>query len=158
TSPHLVKVTERITLDGEPVDDATFVRVFNEIAPLIDMVDAKLVEAGEQQLTYFETVTALGFAIFADAPVDVMVLEVGLRGITDANNVADAQVSVVTPISVDYAELLGDTPGQIAVENSGIITDNGYLISAARDPEAAQVLLEKARAQHANFKFENIEF
>ena len=96
TSPHLVKVTERITLDGEPVDDATFVRVFNEIAPLIDMVDAKLVEAGEQQLTYFETVTALGFAIFADAPVDVMVLEVGLGGITDATNVADAQVSVVT--------------------------------------------------------------
>ena len=158
TSPHLVKVTERITLDGEPVDDATFVRVFNEIAPLLDIVDAKLEAAGEQKLTYFETVTALGFAIFADAPVDVMVLEVGLGGITDATNVADAQVSVITPISVDHADLLGDTPGQIAIEKSGIIKENGYLVSAAQDPEAAQVLLEAARAKHVNFKFENIEF
>ena len=158
TSPHLTKVTERITLDGEPVDDATFVRIFNEIAPLIDMVDAKLEAAGEPKLTYFETVTALGFAIFADAPVDVMVLEVGLGGITDATNVADAQVSVITPISVDHADMLGDTPGAIAVEKSGIIKEDGYLVSAAQDPEAAQVLLETARAKHASFKFENIEF
>src|SRR5699024_8803621 len=93
-----------------------------------------------------------------DAPVDVMVLEVGLGGITDATNVADAQVSVVTPISVDHADLLGDTPGAIAVEKSGIIKADGYLISAAQDPEAAQVLLEVARSKHANFKFENVEF
>ena len=158
TSPHLTKVTERITLDGQPVADDTFVRIYNEIAPLIDIIDAQLDQAGEQKLTYFETVTALGFAIFADAPVDVMVLEVGLGGITDATNVADAQVSVVTPISVDHADLLGDTPGAIAVEKSGIIKADGYLISAAQDPEAAQVLLEAARSKHANFKFENVEF
>lgn len=158
TSPHLSKVTERITLDGQPVDDDTFVRIWNEIAPLIDIIDAQLDEAGEQKLTYFETVTALGFAVFADAPVDVMVLEVGLGGITDATNVADAQVSVVTPIAVDHADLLGDTPGVIAVEKSGIIKDDGYLISAAQDPEAAQVLLEAAREKQANFKFENVEF
>ena len=158
TSPHLSKVTERITLDGQPVDDDTFVRIWNEIAPLIDIIDAQLEEAGEQKLTYFETVTALGFAVFADAPVDVMVLEVGLGGITDATNVADAQVSVVTPIAVDHADLLGDTPGVIAVEKSGIIKDDGYLISAAQDPEAAQVLLEAAREKQANFKFENVEF
>lgn len=87
-----------------------------------------------------------------------MILEVGLGGITDATNVADGQVSVVTPIAVDHAELLGDTPGEIAVEKAGIIKENGYLISAAQDPEAAQVLLEAARAKRANFKFENIEF
>ncbi len=158
TSPHLTKVTERISIDGKPVDDDTFVRIFNEVAPLLEIVDAQLEAEGEQTLTYFETVTALGFAIFADAPVDVMILEVGLGGITDATNVADGQVSVVTPIAVDHAELLGDTPGEIAVEKAGIIKENGYLISAAQDPEAAQVLLEAARAKRANFKFENIEF
>src|SRR5690625_1306230 len=158
TSPHLSKVTERITIDGEPVDDDTFVRIFNEIAPLIEIIDTKLEADGEQKLTYFETVTALGFAIFADAPVDVMVLEVGLGGITDATNVADAQVSVVTPIAVDHADLLGDTPGEIALEKAGIIKEDGFLVSAAQDPEAAQVLLDAARARHANFKFENIEF
>lgn len=158
TSPHLVSVTERISIDGEPVDDDTFVRVFNEIAPLIDIVDGQLEAAGEPKLTYFETVTALGYAIFADAPVDVMVIEVGLGGITDATNVADAQVSVVTPIAVDHADLLGDTPGEIAVEKSGIIKTDGFLVSASQDPEAAQVLLETARQHNANFRFENIEF
>ena len=158
TSPHLTKVTERITIDGQPVDDETFVRIFNEIAPLIEIIDANLEAAGEQKLTYFETVTALGLAVFADAPVDVMVLEVGLGGITDATNVADAQVSVITPIAVDHADLLGDTPGEIAVEKSGIIKADGFLVSAAQEPEAAQVLLEAARAQHVNFKFENVEF
>ncbi|GAA2043114.1 folylpolyglutamate synthase/dihydrofolate synthase family protein [Yaniella flava] len=158
TSPHLSHVTERITLDGQPVEDETFVRIYNEIAPLIDIIDAQLEEAGEQKLTYFETVTALGFAIFADAPVDVMVLEVGLGGITDATNVADAQVSVVTPIAVDHADLLGDTPGVIAVEKAGIIKEDGYLISAAQEPEAAQVLLDAAREKQVNFRFENVEF
>src|SRR5690625_134294 len=158
TSPHLSKVTERITLDGQPVDDDTFVRIFNEIQPLIEIIDEQLAAAGEQRLTYFETVTALGFAIFADAPVDVMILEVGLGGITDATNVADAQVSVVTPIAVDHAELLGDTPGQVAIEEAGIIKRDGFLVSAAQEPEAAQVLLEAAREQRANFKFENVEF
>ena len=158
TSPHLSKVTERITLDGQPVEDETFVRIWNEIAPLVDIIDAKLTEADEQPLTYFETVTALGFAIFADAPVDVMVLEVGLGGVTDATNVANAQVSVVTPIAVDHADLLGDSPGQIAVEKAGIIKSDGYLISAVQEPEAAQVLLEAARKKHVNFRFENVEF
>src|SRR5699024_9009693 len=84
--------------------------------------------------------------------------EVGLGGVTDATNVADGQVSVVTPIAVDHADLLGDTPGEIAVEKSGIIKEDSYLVSAAQDPEAAQVLLEVARTHHANFKFENVEF
>src|SRR5699024_6899039 len=80
TSQHLSKVTERLPVNGQPVEDETFVRIWNEIAPLVDIIDAKLTEADEHPLTYFETVTALGFAIFADAPVDVMVLEVGLGG------------------------------------------------------------------------------
>src|SRR5699024_9591377 len=110
TSPHLSKVTEHITLDGQPVEDETFVRIWNEIAPLVDIIDAFLTDVVEQPLTYFAPVSALGFAIFADSPVDVMVLEVGLGGVTDATNVANAQVSAVTPNAVDHADLLGDSP------------------------------------------------
>ncbi|WBL18414.1 bifunctional folylpolyglutamate synthase/dihydrofolate synthase [Citricoccus sp. NR2] len=158
TSPHLVSVTERICLDGEPVEEETFVRVWNEILPLVTLVDAELIEAGENRLTYFEAVTALGFAIFADAPVDVMILEVGLGGVTDATNVADAQVSVITPISLDHTELLGDTEGEIAEEKSGIIKPGGFLVSSRQDPDAAQVLLDRAREVGAAFRFQDIEF
>ncbi len=158
TSPHLESVTERISVDGEPVDDDTFVRVFNEIAPYVVVVDARLAEAGAPKLTYFELVTVLAFAVFADAPVDVMVLEVGLGGEWDATNVADGAVSVVTPIDLDHTDRLGDTPGEIAQEKSGIIKPQGFLVSAAQDPDAAQVLLEKAQELGVPFRFEGVEF
>lgn len=158
TSPHLSSVTERISVDGAPVADEDFVRIWNEILPMVRVVDAELEEAGENRLTYFEAVTILGFAVFADAPVDVVILEVGLGGITDATNVADAQVSVVTPISADHTDLLGDTPGEIAQEKSGIIKAGGFLVSAAQDPQAAQVLLDTARDLDVPFRFEGIEF
>lgn len=158
TSPHLSSVTERISVDGSPVEDEAFVRIWNEILPMVEVVDAELEQAGENPLTYFEAVTVLAFAVFADAPVDVMILEVGLGGITDATNVADGQVSVVTPISLDHTDLLGDTPGEIAQEKSGIIKPGGFLVSAAQEPEAAQVLLEAARAVNVPFRFEGVEF
>ena len=113
TSPHLTKVTERISIDGAPVNDETFVRIWDEIRPYLDIVDAELTAAGEQRLTYFECLTILAFAIFADEPVDVAVMEVGLGGITDATNVGDGQVAVITPISLDHVELLGDTTASL---------------------------------------------
>ena len=158
TSPHLVKVTERISIDGEPVPDATFVRIWNEIAPYLGIVDAELEAAGQPRLTYFECVTILGFAIFADEPVDVAVIEVGLGGITDATNVGDGAVSVVTPISLDHTDLLGDTEADIAAEKAGIIKPGGFLVSAAQPADAAQVLLEKAREVGAAYRFEGVEF
>lgn len=158
TSPHLSSVTERISIDGEPVSDETFVRIWDEIRPYLNIVDAELDTAGEPRLTYFECLTILGFAVFADEPVDVAVIEVGLGGITDATNVADGVVSVVTPISIDHAELLGDTVENIAVEKAGIIKPGGYLISAGQPPEAAQVLLEKAREVEVPFRFQGVEF
>ncbi|HET7414145.1 MAG TPA: folylpolyglutamate synthase/dihydrofolate synthase family protein [Arthrobacter sp.] len=158
TSPHLVKVTERISLDGEPVEDATFVRIWDEIHPILQMVDGELDDAGEPRLTYFECLTILGFAVFADEPVDVAVVEVGLGGITDATNVADGQVAVVTPISADHTDLLGETLTEIALEKSGIIKEGGFLISAAQPVEAAQVLLERAQEVEAPFRFQGIEF
>lgn len=158
TSPHLESVTERICVDGEPVDDETFVRIFTEIAPLISIVDAGLEAEGALRLTYFELLTVLAFAVFADAPVDVMVLEVGLGGQWDATNVADAAVSVITPIDLDHTELLGDTEEDIAHEKAGIMKPDGFLVSAAQKPEAAQVLLERARELGIPFRFEGIEF
>ncbi|MCH8565424.1 bifunctional folylpolyglutamate synthase/dihydrofolate synthase [Nesterenkonia sp. LB17] len=158
TSPHLTSVTERICLDGQPVDDGTFVRIWDEVRPFISLVDAKLADRGEVPLTYFECVTILAFAVFADAPVDVMVLEVGLGGITDATNVADGSVSVVTPISLDHTDLLGDDERDIALEKSGIIKSDGFLISAAQVPAAADVLLAEARAKNVPYRFEGVEF
>ncbi|MCY1159006.1 MAG: bifunctional folylpolyglutamate synthase/dihydrofolate synthase [Citricoccus sp.] len=158
TSPHLTSVTERISIDGAPVPNETFVRIWNEILPVIQVVDAELEAEGENRLTYFESVTILGFAVFADEPVDVVVLEVGLGGITDATNVADGVVSVVTPISADHTDLLGDTDAEIAREKAGIIKPGGFLVSAAQDPDAAQVLLDAARAVDAPFRFEGVDF
>ncbi|WP_163164078.1 folylpolyglutamate synthase/dihydrofolate synthase family protein [Arthrobacter sp. Alg241-R88] len=158
TSPHLSKVTERISIDGHPVSDETFVRIWDEIRPYLQIVDSELEADGQPRLTYFECLTILGFAIFADQPVNVAVIEVGLGGITDATNVGDGQVSVVTPISLDHTDLLGDTTEDIAYEKAGIIKPGGYLISAAQPLDAAQVLLEKAKDVGVPFKFEGVEF
>ncbi|BBE22969.1 dihydrofolate synthase [Arthrobacter sp. MN05-02] len=158
TSPHLSRVTERISIDGEPVADDTFVRVWDEIKPYLDIVDGELLVAGEPRLTYFECVTILAFAIFADEPIDVGVIEVGLGGITDATNVGDGQVAVVNPISLDHTDLLGDTVEDIALEKAGIVKPGSFLVSAIQPRDAAQVLLERAREVGAEFRFEGVEF
>lgn len=158
TSPHLSKVTERISIDGEPVADTTFVRIWDEIAPYLAIVDAELEADGQPRITYFEALTILAFAIFADEPVDVMVLEVGIGGSWDATNVADATVSVITPIELDHTDMLGETLAEIAGEKSGIIKPGSFLVSTAQEPEAAQVLLEAARDNNADYRFEGVEF
>lgn len=158
SSPHLISVTERIAIDGAPVEDETFVRVWDEISPFLEIVDAELFERGENKLTYFEAVTILAFAVFAEVPVDVVVLEVGLGGITDATNVADADVSVITPISLDHTDLLGDTPGEIAEEKVGILKPGGYLVSSVQPVDAADVLLARARELDVPAAFDTLDF
>ncbi|RAX51222.1 dihydrofolate synthase [Arthrobacter sp. AQ5-05] len=158
SSPHLVSVTERIAIDGESVDDETFVRIWDEIRPYLQIVDDELTANGENRLTYFEAVTILGFAIFADTPVDVAIVEVGLGGITDATNVGDGQVSVFTPISLDHTDLLGDTTELIAQEKAGILKPGGFLVSSAQPADAAQVLLERALELEVPYRFEGVEF
>ncbi|GFZ95832.1 bifunctional folylpolyglutamate synthase/dihydrofolate synthase [Nesterenkonia alkaliphila] len=158
SSPHMGKVTERIAVDGKPVSDETFVRVWDEIRPSIGLVDAQLSARGEKPLTLFELLTVLAFAVFADAPVDVMVLEVGLGGSWDATNVADSAVQVIGPISLDHTAMLGETVEEIAQEKAGTIKPGGFLISAAQEPAAAQVLLEAAQAAQVPFRFAGVEF
>ena len=158
TSPHLESVTERICINGAPVPDATFVRIWEEIAPYLQIVDAEMTSRGEPALTFFESITVLAFAIFADEPVDVVVLEVGIGGTWDSTNVADGVVSVVTPIGLDHTDMLGETLAEIATEKSGIIKPGGFLVSAVQEPEAADVLLASAREKEASFAFEGVEF
>ncbi|MDN5909012.1 MAG: bifunctional folylpolyglutamate synthase/dihydrofolate synthase [Brevibacterium sp.] len=135
TSPHLHSVTERISVDGAPVPAETFVRIHDEIAPVLDLVDAELVADERGKLTFFEALTILAFAVFADAPVDVMVTEVGMGGEWDSTNVADAQVCVFTKIGLDHQTFLGDTLTEIATTKAGIL-NRGLDPSPAPSPVA----------------------
>lgn len=158
SSPHLGKVTERIAVDGAPVADETFVRIWDEIRPHISLIDQQLSARGEAALTLFELLTVMAFAVFADEPVDVMVIETGLGGTWDATNVVEADVQVITPISLDHTDMLGDTEVQIAEEKSGIIKPGGFMVSAAQLPDVADVLLAAAREAQVEFRFEGVEF
>lgn len=158
TSPHLHSVTERIALDGVPMADADFADVFEEVAPLVAMVDGQLAGRDEPPLTYFEVLTVMAFAAFADAPVDVAVVEVGLGGQWDATNVADATVAVVTPISLDHTTMLGDTVQAIAAEKSGIFTEGGFVVMAQQPVDAAEVLLRRAVETGSTVAREGLEF
>lgn len=144
TSPHLVKLNERMSLDGEPVSDERLYNVWTEIEPIVEMVDVELAGAGEDPLTFFEVLAVLGFAIFADAPVDVLVLEVGMGGEWDSTNVADGDVAVFTPISLDHQDRLGNTIEEIASTKAGIIKPGAIVISARQEPSVLQVLSERA--------------
>src|SRR5215213_10453994 len=154
TSPHLERMNERICVDGEPLTDEEFVRAFNEVAPYTHLVDA----SQPHPLSFFETVVAMAYAAFADAPVDVAVVEVGLGGTWDATNVADGTVAVVLPIAVDHANYLGTTLAEIAREKAGIIKPGAQAIMAGQPLEAAQVLLERCAEVGALIQREGIEF
>ena len=156
TSPHVTSVTERITIDGEPVSDERFDETWREIEPYVALVDAQQLDGVD--MTFFEIITAMAFAAFADAPVDVAVLEVGLGGTWDATNVADADVAVVTPIDLDHTHLLGGTLAEIAAEKAGIIKPGAQAILAGQSLEAAQVLLARCTEVGALAQREGLDF
>jgi dihydrofolate synthase/folylpolyglutamate synthase len=154
TSPHVERMSERICVDGEPLSDEAFVRAFNDVAPYTHLVDAS--EA--HPLSFFETIVGMAYAAFADAPVDVAIVEVGMGGVWDATNVIDAAVAVVLPIAVDHATYLGGTPEAIAVEKAGIIKPGSFAVLAQQSPEAAEVLLRQAADVGATVARESQEF
>jgi dihydrofolate synthase / folylpolyglutamate synthase len=154
TSPHLERINERICVDGEPLTDEELVRAFNDVAPYTHLVDA----SQPHPLSFFETVVGMAYAAFADAPVDVAVVEVGMGGAWDATNVADGVVAVVTPVGVDHAHYLGDTPGEIAVEKAGIIKPGATAVLAEQLPEVAEVLLARCAEVGATPVREGLEF
>jgi dihydrofolate synthase/folylpolyglutamate synthase len=154
TSPHLVSPTERITLDGEPIPAERFVQAYDDLAPYLKLVD----DAQPIPLVYFEVVTAMAYVAFADTPVDVAVVEVGMGGSWDATNVADGQVAVITPIALDHMQYLGETVAEIATEKAGIIKPGATAILAAQTNEAAAVLLARAAEVDAAVAREGMEF
>ncbi|MEU0915709.1 bifunctional tetrahydrofolate synthase/dihydrofolate synthase [Streptomyces althioticus] len=154
TSPHVQSVTERISLDGAPVSAERFVETYQDVKPYVEMVDA----AQEYRLSFFEVLTGMAYAAFADAPVDVAVVEVGMGGTWDATNVIDAGVAVVTPIDLDHTDRLGGSPGEIAGEKAGVIKPQATVVMAQQPVDAAQVLLKKAVELDATVAREGLEF
>jgi dihydrofolate synthase/folylpolyglutamate synthase len=158
TSPHLERVTERIMIDGEPISDEAFARNWDDIRPFLLIVDAELAADGEETLTFFEALTVLAFACFADAPVDVIVLEVGMGGEWDSTNVADGQVAVFTPIALDHTQRLGSTITEIARTKAGIIKPSASVVTAIQPIEALDELREAARIDEASLAIERVDF
>jgi dihydrofolate synthase/folylpolyglutamate synthase len=154
TSPHLQSVRERIVLDGEPVSAERFVETYDDIAPYVQMVDA----AGEHPMSFFEVMVGMAYATFADAPVDVAVIEVGMGGTWDATNVVDARVAVVTPVALDHAEYLGPDVGTIAGEKAGVIKRDSVAVLARQQPAALDALVRRAVEVEAVVAREGTEF
>ncbi|WKN49781.1 folylpolyglutamate synthase/dihydrofolate synthase family protein [Nocardioides sp. Arc9.136] len=154
TSPHVERMNERISIDGEPLDDEAFVAAFNDVAPYTHLVD----EDQPHPLSFFETVVGMAYAAFADAPVEVAIVEVGMGGTWDATNVADGAVAVVTPIAIDHTRYLGGSVAAIAQEKAGIIKPGAQVVLAQQPPEAAAVLLERAAEVGATVAREGLEF
>ena len=154
TSPHLVSMRERISVDGVPLSAERFVELYEEIAPYVKLVD-------DQQpvpLSFFEVLTGMMFAAFADAPVDVAVIEVGMGGRWDATNVADGAVAVITQIAMDHMQWLGDTIEAIATEKAGIIKPGATAVIAQQQVAAAEILLQHAALTGATVAREGFEF
>jgi len=158
TSPHLHTMRERIRIDGAPVDLERFVTVYDDIAPYVAIADRSSASAGGPPLSFFEVMTGLAFATFADAPVDVVILEAGMGGRWDATNVADAAVAVVTPIALDHIDYLGPDLASIAAEKAGIIKAGSSVVLAAQELVVAEVLLGACVAADASVAREGVEF
>ncbi|MCQ8189759.1 bifunctional tetrahydrofolate synthase/dihydrofolate synthase [Streptomyces rugosispiralis] len=154
TSPHVQSITERISLDGAPISAERFIETYEDIRPYIEMVDG----GQEHRLSFFEVLTGMAYAAFADAPVDIAVVEVGMGGSWDATNVIDAGVAVIMPISLDHTDRLGTTPEQIAVEKAGIVKQDATVVLAQQPVEAASVVLKRAVEVDATVAREGMEF
>jgi dihydrofolate synthase / folylpolyglutamate synthase len=158
TSPHLHDIRERIALNGKPIDAEKFLAAYADAIPFIELVDARSLADGGPRMTYFEVLVAVAYAAFADAPVDVAVIEVGMGGSWDATNVADGTVAVVTPVAVDHERFLGSTVEEIAVEKSGIIKPEALAVVGVQEPEVVQILRERGEEVGATVAFEGGEF
>jgi len=157
-SPHLSEVRERISVDGVPLAPDRFVETYDEVRPYLDLVDARVAGAGGPRLTFFEVLVAMAYAAFADAPVDVAVVEVGMGGAWDATNLIDAEVAVVLPISMDHERFLGRDLSSIATEKSGIIKPGAVAVLAEQPLEAYEVLVRRAEQVGASVVREGVEF
>ena len=154
TSPHLESYLERIAINTQPIDAKELIFSFNDISAYLDLMDSKF----EHPISFFEAITALAFAAFAEHPIDVGVIEVGMGGLWDATNVVDADVSVIMPIGLDHTEYLGETLTEIAQTKAGIIKEGGFVVLAQQEPECAVELLKQAALVGADVAREGVEY
>jgi dihydrofolate synthase/folylpolyglutamate synthase len=152
TSPHLVSVTERFAICGDPIADQTFAEEFEHLMPLLRTVDEQV-----GAVTYFETLAALGFLVFADAPVQLGVFEVGMGGTWDATNLVAGDVAVICPISLDHPEL-GSTVAEVSEEKAGTIKQGKVAVVREQAPEALEVLERRCEEQIATMLLEDREW
>ncbi|MET0577212.1 MAG: folylpolyglutamate synthase/dihydrofolate synthase family protein [Ilumatobacteraceae bacterium] len=158
TSPHLVSIRERIVIDGAPIAADRLVENWDDIAPVLELTDQELTAKGELPLTFFEALTVLALACFAEAPVDVAVIEVGMGGEWDSTNVVQSQVQVFTPIAIDHAKQLGNTVAEIARTKSGIVKPSSSVVSSAQTPEALAELERAAELTESTLAVEGTGF
>jgi dihydrofolate synthase/folylpolyglutamate synthase len=167
TSPHLQSAVERIAIDGKPISPAKYVATYAELEPFVQLIDQQSEDNNGPPMSKFEVLTAMAFAAFADAPIEVAVIEVGLGGRWDATNVVNAPVAVITPISVDHVEYLGEDIAGIAGEKAGIIHKAPGAEAGAPDtvaiigrqvPEAMEVVLAQTVRADAAVAREDSEF
>jgi dihydrofolate synthase/folylpolyglutamate synthase len=154
TSPHLESYLERIAINGQSIDPKALIFSFNDISAYLDLMDAKF----EHPISFFEAMTALAFVAFAEHPIDVGVIEVGMGGLWDATNVVSANVSVIMPIGLDHTEYLGETLTEIAQTKAGIIKEGGFVVLAQQEPECAVELIKQAALVGAEIAREGIEY
>ncbi|MGV1029164.1 MAG: bifunctional folylpolyglutamate synthase/dihydrofolate synthase [Dermatophilaceae bacterium] len=154
TSPHLHSMRERICIAGEPISGDDFVAAYDEAIAFIELVEAR----DGVRMNFFQTLVAMAYVAFADAPVHVAIIEVGLGGSWDATNIADGQVAVVTPVDIDHTRLLGSTIEAIATDKAGIIKPGAIAVSAVQDPVVGTILAERADQVGARILFEGIDF
>ena len=154
TSPHLESYLERIAINGESIDPKALIFSFNDISAYLDLMDTKF----EHPISFFEAMTALAFAAFAEHPIDVGVIEVGMGGLWDATNVVNADVSVIMPIGLDHTEYLGETLTEITQTKAGIIKEGGFVVLAQQEPECAVELIKQAALVGADIAREGIEY
>lgn len=158
TSPHLVSVRERISIDGEPISPQAFLQANQDVEPIIALADKEGEAAGEGSLSFFEYLTALAFQAFAAAPIDMGVIEVGMGGRWDSTNVLDSPVQVICPISFDHEKWLGDTLSEIAGEKAGIILPGATVICGPQEAEALEVIRQACREKDATLRLFGEDF
>lgn len=154
TSPHLESFLERIAINGASISQNEIIFAFNDISPYLDLMDSKF----PQPISFFEAMTALAFVAFAEHPVDIAVIEVGMGGAWDSTNVIDADVSVIMPIGLDHTEYLGNSLKEIAQTKAGIIKEGGFIVMAEQEPDAAIELLKRAADVGADIAREGVEY
>ncbi|MFP7695897.1 bifunctional folylpolyglutamate synthase/dihydrofolate synthase [Trueperella sp. LYQ143] len=148
TSPHLSSVRERIAIDGQAISAAGFIQAWNDVAPFVEMVDRA--EPNGVRMSFFEVFTVMAYAAFADAPVDVAIIEVGMGGTWDATNVVDADVAVLMEVAKDHERWLGHDLTDIATEKLGILKSGARLICAEQQPQVMELVQERVACQGAS--------